>query len=74
MTGPSFQRIRKKDVESETHSNEVTKGLSQSKEASMKEEKEKQQEEEIISLTRYFIEIDLTEKLFHILASKNKRS
>ena len=35
----------------------------------MKEEKEKQQEEEIISLTKYFIEIDLTEKLFHILVT-----
>ena len=40
----------------------------------MKKQKEKKLEQEIVNLTRSFIEKDSTEKLLNFLVSENKRS
>ena len=40
----------------------------------MKKQKEKKLEQEIVNLTRSFIENDSTEKLLNFLASENERS
>ena len=73
MIDPFFDAINQR-VESKTQPNEVTNISSQNGKANMKKQKEKKLEQEIVNLTRSFIENDPTEKLLNFLASENKRS
>ena len=73
MIEPSFDTINK-GVESETQSNEVTNVSSQNEKVNMRKQNKKKLEQEIINLTRSFIEKDPTEKLVNFLTSENERS
>ena len=73
MIEPSFDTINQR-VESKTQPNEVTNVSSQNGKANMKKQKEKKLEQEIVNLTRSFIENDPTEKLLNFLTSENERS
>ena len=73
MIEPSFDTINK-GVESETQSNEVTNVSSQNENVNMRKQNKKKLEQEIINLTRSFIENDPTEKLVNFLASENEKS
>ena len=72
MIEPSFDTINK-GVESETQSNEVTNVSSQNEKVNMRKQNKKKLEQEIINLTRSFIEKDPTEKLVNFLTRKRKR-
>ena len=73
MTEASLETVNQR-VESKTQPNEVSKVSSQNGKTSMKKQKEKKLELEIVDLTRSFIEKNPTEELLNFLASKNERS
>ena len=73
MIDPSFDIINQR-VKSETQPNEVANVSSQNGKVSMRKEKEKKKEQEIINLIRSFIESDPTENLLNFLASENEIS